>query len=232
LPVSSDLCDSIAELRRKIQIVGVAHVLFLDEVPFKVNEVTSHTVVAPGQVPYVEVEDNTSYSARFDMIACCTYNEVLPPIIFSPADRAAMSQSGINHKMLIKYIQDMLAQACGALDRYPLYLVLDRAKIHNKEKILEAFHDNGCQELVEVWKMPTKAAKRMSPLDNALFHHWKESIRHGEQITKSNIVTRMADEWNDLPSSLIRSQYRHCGLLRWHDLYFDCPQPLVHLHSS
>jgi hypothetical protein len=135
------------------------------------------------------------------MIACCTYNEVLPPIIFSPADRAAMSQSGINHKMLIKYIQDMLAQACGALDRYPLYflyLVLDRASIHNEEKILEAFHDNGCQELVEVWKMPSKAAKRMSPLDNALFHHWKERIRHGEQITK----TTSSQEW--LTNGIIR----------------------------
>jgi hypothetical protein len=230
--VSSELCDSIAELRRKIQTVGADHVLFLDEVPFKVNEAPSHTIVSPGETAYIEVEENSSYAAKFDMIACYTSIEVLPPIIFSPEDRAALGQSGINHKMLIKYIQDILAQACGALNRYPLYLVLDRASIHNEEKILEAFHDNGCQELVEVWKMPTKAAKRMSPLDNALFHHWKERIRNGVQITKNNIVTRMADEWNNLPSSLIRSQYRHCGLLRWHDLYFDCPQPAVHQHSS
>ena len=38
LEVSSELCDSIAELRRKIQAAGADHVLFLDEVPFKVNE--------------------------------------------------------------------------------------------------------------------------------------------------------------------------------------------------
>src|SRR5271155_413957 len=92
-----------------------------------------------------------------------------------------------------KYIQDILAQACGALDRYPLYLVLDRSSIHNEEKILEAFHDNGCQELVEMWKMPPEAGKRMSPLNNALFHHWKERISNGEQITNMNVVTRMAD---------------------------------------
>jgi hypothetical protein len=230
--VSSELCDSIAELRRRIQSAGADHVLFLDEVPFKVNEASSHTIVAPGETAYIEVEENSAYAARFDMIACCTSNEVLPPIIFSPEDRIALGQSGISHKMLIKYIQDILAQACGSLDRYPLYLVLDRASIHNKEKILQAFHDNGCQELVDVWKMPTKAAKRMSPLDNALFHHWKERIRNGQQITNMNVITRMADEWNNLPSWLIRSQYRHCGLLRWHDLYFDCPQPAVHQHSS
>jgi hypothetical protein len=232
LEVSYELCDSIAELRRKIQKAGADHVLFLDEVPFKVNEAPSHTIVLPGETAYIEVEEDSAYAARFDMIACCTSTEVLPPIIFSPEDRAALGQSGINHKMLIKYIQDILAQACGALDRYPLYLVLDRASIHNKEKILEAFHDNGCQELVDLWKMPPKAAKRMSPLDNALFHHWKERIRNGEQITKNNIVTRMADEWNKLPAWLIRSQYRHCGLLRWQDLYFDCPQSAVHRHSN
>jgi hypothetical protein len=113
-----------------------------------------------------------------------------------------------------------------------LYLVLDKASIHNEQKILEAFHDNGCQELVEVWKMPTKAAKRMSPLDNALFHHWKERIRKLGKVNKENAVQRMADQWNQLPSSLLRSQYRHCGIVRLHDPYFDCPQPSVHQHSS
>ena len=79
--------------------------------------------------------------------------------------------------MLITSIQTLLAQAVGALDRYPMYLVLDTASCHNEQKILEAFHvhDNGCQELIEVWKMPTEAAKRMSPVDNALFHDWKEA---------------------------------------------------------
>ena len=97
---------------------------------------------------------------------------------------------------------------------------------------VEAFHDNGCQELVEVWKMPTKAGKRMSPLDNALFHHWKERIRGLGKVSKDNAIQRMSDEWNNLPSTLLRSQYRHCGLVRWEVPYFDCPQPSAHKHSS
>ena len=76
--------------------------------------------------------------------------ELFPSTIFSPDERAALGVRGITQKMFIKYIQDILAQACGSLDRYPLYLVLDKASIHNEEKILETFHDNGCQELVEV----------------------------------------------------------------------------------
>ena len=49
--------------------------------------------------------------------------------------------------MLLDYIRNFLAQAAGALDVYPLYMVVDRASIHNAEKILEVFHDWGCQEL-------------------------------------------------------------------------------------
>jgi len=53
--VSSELCDSIAELRRKIQNAGADHVLFLDEVPLKVkvNEAPSHTIVSPGETAYI-----------------------------------------------------------------------------------------------------------------------------------------------------------------------------------
>ena len=100
-----------AELGRKIQTIGANHILFLDEVPFKVNEAPSHTIVSPGETAYIEVEEDSSYAARFDMIACCTSTEVLPPIIFSPEDRAALGQSGINHKMLIKYIQGILSSS-------------------------------------------------------------------------------------------------------------------------
>jgi hypothetical protein len=230
--VSAELCDEIAALRRKIQTVGADHVVFLDEVPFQLSEAPSHTIVLPGESAFVEVDDTSSYAPRYDMIAACTHMELFPPTIFSPEERAALGVKGITQKMFIKYIQDVLAQACGALDRYPLYLVLDKASIHNEQKILEAFHDNGCQELVEVWKMPTKAAKRMSPLDNALFHHWKERIRKLGKVSKENAVQRMADQWNQLPTSLLRSQYRYCGLVRWHDPYFDSPQPSVHQHSS
>ena len=230
--VSPGLCDSIAKLRRKIQTVGADHVLFLDEVPFKLSEAPSHTVVLPGESAYVEVDDNSSYAPRYDMTACCTHMELFPSTIFSPDKRAALGVRGVTQKMFIKYIQDILAQACGSLDRYPLYLVLDKASIHNEEKILEAFHDNGCQELVEVWKMPTKAGKRMSPLDNALLHHWKERIRGLGKVSKDNAIQRMSDEWNNLPSTLLRSQYRHCGLVRWELPCFDCPQPSVHKHSS
>lgn len=230
--MSAELCDDIAALRRKIQKAGVEQVLFLDETAMHVSEAPTNTIVLPGESAYVVVDETTAYAKRFDMIACCTGKELLPPIVYTPTARAQAGVKGINSKLLITYIQTLLAQAVGALDRYPMYLVLDKASCHNEQKILEAFHDNGCQELVEVWKMPTKAAKRMSPLDNALFHDWKESVRHTGPIHESNLEQRMADEWNKLRIDLVQAHYRNCGLVRWHAPYFDCPQPAEHEHNT
>jgi hypothetical protein len=111
-------------------------------------------------------------------------------------------------------------------------LILDRSRIHNEKEIIEAFHDNGCQQLVQILKMPTQAAKRLSHLDNSLFHEWKQRCRNQEKITMKNIEQIMSDEWNNIPPDHLYSYYRKCGLTSGVDPYFDCPLPSVHKHNT
>src|SRR3954451_18392207 len=124
------MCDSFAKLRRKLQKLSKYNLLFLDETALRLNTAPTSTIVAPGETNYVIVEDTTAYALRYDMIACCTADRVFPPRIFNVTDRMLAKSKGINREMLLHYIHDLLAQACGALDRYPLILVLDRARIH------------------------------------------------------------------------------------------------------
>lgn len=229
-PVSASLCEQIADLRRKIQRHSKERVLFLDETAMRLNAAPTSTLVLPGEDAYVIAEDTTSYAKRFDMIACVNGDQVFPPIIFSPQERAEAGVKGINKKMLVKYIQEILAQAIGALDQYPIILTLDKANIH-KGDLLQEFHDMGCQDVQHVWLMPTQAAKRMSPLDNALFHDWKERVRKRSPLTLSSIQQVMADEWNNITQQQIQAHYRHCLLTSHHDPYADCPAPAVHGHS-
>lgn len=214
-------------MRRLIQRRGIKHTLFLDETYRRVGDISSHTIVLPGQHPYVETSSTTRYAKRWDMIACINGTTTLPPIIYAPNERG----KGITKNMLINYCRDLLAQAAGALDVYPLILVWDRSPIHNNEEVEETFHDWGCQELVQVVKMPPSAAKRMSPLDNALFNIWRQrTLSHGP-LNKYNIKTRMNDAWNSLTANDIKAQYHHCGLIRGQDVYFDCPNPIEHAHT-
>lgn len=160
------------------------------------------------------------------MIACISGEHALLPAIYAPKDR----ECGITKHMLLEFIRNGLAQAAGALDIYPLILIVDRATIHNQQEIKEEFNDWGCQELVDVIKLPAAAAKRISPLDNALFNLWKHGVLKDGPLDTSNIVQRMSDAWNTITTKQIHAQYQHSGLLRHQDPYFDCPNPAVHKH--
>jgi transposase len=226
--VSADMCEQIASVRRKFQRIGTRRILVLDETHRRIGDVTDRTIVLPGEPSTIETSATSHYAPRYDMIACCTSREVLPPMIYSPKERG----QGVDTEMLLQYIRNLLAQSAGALDRYPLFLLLDKATIHNERKIIETFHDWGCQELVEIIKMPTAAAKRLSPLDNSLFNVWRQRVLRGSPLTKYNIKQRMSDAWNSITEPDLLSQYRHCGLMRHQDVYFDCPNPAAHRHGS
>lgn len=228
--VSAGLCDQIAELRRKIQRIRPNRVLFLDETALRLNAAPTRTLVLPHQQPYVIATETSTYAARYDMIASCVGDRVILPKIFTPKERAGAGVRGINSAMLHQFIDDVLAQAVEGLNRYPIILVLDRASIHlDTEAILQAFRDRSSESIKEILFMPPNAAKRMSPLDNALFHEWKDQCRTHCPATKKNIQRIMSDAWNKMKPF---PHYKHCGLTRGTDPYFDCPDPTHHQHDS
>ncbi|CAF3442038.1 unnamed protein product [Rotaria sp. Silwood1] len=172
--ISSASSESIAKLRRKLQRISNKKIIFLDETHIKINEAPRTTLVAPGENPYVIVTDSSSYAARYDMIAAVVGDQILPSIIYSPADRKTKNVKGINSNMLIDFMENILCPSISTLDYCPIYLVLDKSHIHNISKIKEALGNFECMKSVEILVMPTQAAKRISPLDNSLFHEWKE----------------------------------------------------------
>lgn len=228
--VSPEHCLEIARLRRTLMAQSKSRVLFLDETYVRIGTVSRSTLVAPGETNYVVVADTTAYAPRYDMIACCSGDCVFPPIIFSQDDRQEWGRTGVGKEMVNYYIQDMLAQAVGALDQYPITLVIDKSRAHNIQEMLECFHESGCQDLQTICFMPTCGAKRMSPLDNALFHQWKEGVRKRGPMNHRNITQTMADVWNNIDQRTLRAYYHHCGLFNGTDPYFDCPDPSSHRH--
>lgn len=139
--------------------------------------------------------------------------------------------SHLSH-MLLEYIRNLLAQAAGATDVYPLLLFLDRSGIHSEEKLLQEFQDWGCQELTHVIKIPSSSAKRVSPLDNSLFNLWRQRVLAGGPLTLKNIKARMIAAWESFIKEEIYAQYKHCGLMRHQNVYFDCPNPAAHKHRT
>jgi hypothetical protein len=231
LAVSDSLCCQIAKLRRRLQRMSKSRLLFLDETAVRLSEAPTHTIVLPDEQQYVVVEDTTSYAKRFDMIACVSGDKTFAAVIYSPAERLLAGAKGINTEMLVDYILSTLGQETWALDNPPLTLVVDQSRIHSTDRMMEAFRERG-GHVQHLLKMPPHAAKRMSPLDNSLFHDWKEAIRKRCPLTLSNIQQIMADEWNNISSAAIQIHYRHCGLTGSTDPFKDCPAPALHHHAS
>lgn len=216
-------------MRRKIRSIGTHRVLFLDETALRLSEAATHTVVLPGEQPYVVATETSSYSRRYDMIACCVGDRVLLPKIYTPNERVGAGVRGINGEMLQQFIDDTLAQAVEGIGRFPLVLVLDRAPIHRDiDALLQAFRDRSSESIQEILLLPPNAAKRLSQLDNALFHDWKEACRLRCPATANNIEQIMNDCWEQMDP---HPHYRHCGLTGIDDPYFDCPAPAAHCHG-
>ena len=226
--VSPSLCDDIATLRRKFQRMDKRRLLFLDETALRLSAAPNDTLMVADDDGIIEATETSAYAARYDMIAVCSAERVLLPKIFTPKERADAEVKGINGAMLLQYIDDVLAQAVEGLDRYPLTLVLDRAPIHkNTQQIMEAFHDRGSQAITEILLLPPNAAKRLSPLDNSLFHDWKQECRRHCPATRENIEQIMNDAWMKVQPG---PHYLHCGLTTRKEPYFDCPVPATHKH--
>lgn len=216
-------------MRRKLQRIRTTHVIFLDETAVRLSEAPTHTLVLPGEQSYVLATETSSYARRYDMIACTVGDRVLMPKIYTPQERSDAGVKGINGAMLLQFIDDTLAQAVEGLERYPLTLVLDRAPIHtNIDAIRQAFRDRGSESIKDILLMPPNAAKRLSPLDNSIFHDWKEEIRSHCPATAANIQQLMNDAWERVKPG---PHYRHCGLTRAKEPYFDCPNPARHGHD-
>ena len=160
----------IAYVRRELMRHAKSKLLFLDETHVCIGICQTHTLVAPGESRYVVVDDTDSYAPRYDMIACISGDRLFPPRIFTPEERARHDVKGIRKWMLEQFIEQLLAQAAGLMDMWPLTLVMDRASIHKPDELLQLLHDCGCQDMQTVYLMPAYGAKRLSPLDNSLFH--------------------------------------------------------------
>jgi hypothetical protein len=230
--VSMDLCIAIAKMRREFMAFEKKKLLFLDETHIRIGIHPGHTIVAPGQKRYIVVEDTDAYAPRYDMIACVAGDRVFPPIIFTPEERVDWNVRGVRKWMLHKYIHSVLAQAVEALDEYGVVLVMDRASIHNPEEVLQEFQDAGCGIIKEIRLMPAYAGKRLNPLDNSIFHEWKEAVRAEGPITKQNIVPIMDKKWISIPPEHIWAHYHHCALMCALDPYGDCPDPVAHQHPK
>ena len=89
--------------------------------------------------------------------------------------------------------------------------------------MIEALKAGGCQSVVDVCLMPTASAKYVSPLDNPIWHSFREAIRSQHPLTTANLPTILSKTFLSLSEQEINNAYRKCAIVRGTNVFYDQP---------
>jgi hypothetical protein len=77
--------------------------------------------------------------------------------------------------------------------------------------------------IVDFCYMPTASAKYISPLDNPIWHTYKEIIRSQHPITTTNLPSLLSQIFLLLSKQQIKNAYRKCAIVRGANVFYDQP---------
>jgi hypothetical protein len=161
------------------------------------------------------VSDTSRYCPRYDVLASVCMDGPLPMRILTPQEREISDQKGINQELFLDYIADDLVPALSNYPRRDWYFITDRAAIHNMKEIQDELKalDNS-HTMKHVLLLPTNTAKYVSPLDNSLWHLWKDRVRKEERRPGEGLDAFLVRTWGEMEKRVIHSMYRKCRLMR------------------
>lgn len=85
--------------------------------------------------------------------------------------------------------------------------------------MLNSMKDGMCGCVKDVWLIPTGGAKHISPLDNALWHSWKDCVREKAADTHEDLVKAIKKCWHTINAQQLSAYYHHCALFAGQDSY-------------
>jgi hypothetical protein len=107
--------------------------------------------------------------------------------------------------------------------RGSIYLICDQSSAHNKVDMIQALRAAKYKSVKQILHMPTASATYLSPLDNPLWHSFKEAIRSRHPLSTTNIPLLLSETFYSLFKQEIKNAYRKCGLVYGTDEYYDRP---------
>jgi hypothetical protein len=207
--------DDVRRVRRRLRRVAKPRLVFIDETGMKTNVRPSQTLVLKGDQGDIKVDKPGSYSDRVDFIGAITATELFPPLVLTPKDRKAHGSKGVTQAIFGDFVAHELAPALNASDEQSFTLVLDASRAHNVAGIEQALDNAGCDKVDHIMILPKETAKKVSPLDNALWKDLKKKVRDAGKNRKVDaawLARQLRQSWSSLDPGLLPAHYHHCRL--------------------
>ncbi|UJR18616.1 hypothetical protein I4U23_005524 [Adineta vaga] len=213
----------VGQFRRTFQRVNKNRLIFIDEIAIYSVAIPRKTLVCPGEQPLILVTQPSAYAKRYDFIGAVNGSKPIACMTLTPEDRNYRKIKGVRQEIISEWITDTLAPAINQLQIDNIYLICDRSTSHNGVNMMEALRAGRCTSVKEIIHMPTASAKYLSPLDNPLWHSFRESIRNQHPLSPTDIPLLLSKTFYSLSKQEIKNAYRKCSLIYGNNEYYDRP---------
>ncbi len=139
----------------------------------------------------------------------------------TPEDRKSRQVKGVRQMVINQWITDTLAPAINQLHIDNVYLICEKINAHSDEGMMHALRADKCRSVKKILYIPTASAKYLSPLDNPLWHNFREVIRAEHPLSTTDIPSVLSETFYSLSKQTIKSAYSKCGLMPGTDEYYD-----------
>lgn len=169
------------------------------------------------------VEKTSAYAERHDFIGAINGSQAIACMTLTPTDRKSRNIAGVRKEVVNEWIVNTLAPAINRLPINNAYLICDKSRAHNRKNLIETLKVGRCKFIADVCYMPTASAKYVSPLDNPIWHKYKEVIRSHHPITTTNLPSLLSQTFLSLAKQKINNVYRKCAIVRGVNVFYDQP---------
>ncbi|CAF0977387.1 unnamed protein product [Rotaria sordida] len=213
----------IGKFRKFLQRISNDRLIFIDEIAIYGIMPPLRTLVAPGHQSFVIVDKPSAYAERFDFIGAINGSKPIACMTLTPVDRKAKDIQGVRKEVIHEWIIKSLAPAINRLNIDRVHLICDRSRAHNRAEMMQAFIMGKCKSVINVHYMPTASAKYISPLDNPIWHSFRETVRKQHPLTISNLPSILSRTFYSLSRDQIMNAYRKCAITYGTDVFYDQP---------
>lgn len=219
--VDDDWTSEVISFRKKAKRFGAKNLVFMDQSAVRMGDPPSRSIVPPGCAAVVIAPTNALFPDRIDIMGACAIDRTLALQIMTPAQRKQRGIKGWRKVQVLDFIRKRLAPSMNQLEGERFALCMDKALSIKSQEALETLRAGGCRRAQFAWHIPTGAAKHVSPLDNSLWHEYKQRVRQHRAPDIDTLCRVLRAEWKKQSSENLHAYYRHCGLTRAADPHKD-----------
>ena len=201
------------EFRRRCQQQDPRDLVFFDQTQIKLEQQPSFGLARKGHTPKAVGKTREQWEPRVDFCGAVGWSGPLCGHAMTPKDRMDAGVKGYTKDIVLDWVNESLAGEIERMKPRQAVVCIDQGLKLTKDEVIEELNGGGADNVRDVWIMPTNGGKLLDPLDNTLWHTWKEKVMSQRPTNPDDLAKVMLEQFDAIPTDDVRRCFRKCSLL-------------------